>query len=170
MKRLLFAATMLFIGVLMCHAQDNQRSTQYAQPQGNFGLGAVIGEPTGIAWKYRINSVNALDGAIGFSPYNAYRVHVDYLWQSHPFDEYNLAMHYGAGVAFGSGRTTYYSNNGGVLFRNQEVGFGLRGVIGLNYLIKRSPVDLFFELAPLIVLTPNSTSGIDLGFGARVYF
>lgn len=160
--RLLWSIVALALCTGLCNAQGTQQG-------GRFGAGFVVGEPTGIAWKYRIDQVNAVDGAIGLSPYNAYRVHVDYLWQSHPFSEQNLGMHYGAGVAFGGGRTEYV-NRGGVLFREQEIGFGVRGVIGLNYLIRNSPVDLFFELAPIVVLTPNSASGIDLGFGARVYF
>jgi hypothetical protein len=73
-------------------------------------------------------------------------------------------------MAIGSGRTEYIVTNRGYFFRNQEVGFGLRGVIGLNYLIRKTPLDLFLELAPLVVLTPNSASGVDLGFGARVFF
>jgi hypothetical protein len=161
-RHLLGSIVVLLLCTALCSAQEMQQG-------GKFGAGFVIGEPTGIAWKYRINQINAVDGAIGFSPYNAYRVHVDYLWQSYPFSEQNLAMHYGIGAAFGSAGTAY-SNRSGVLFRDRELGFGVRGVIGLNYLIRNSPVDLFFELAPLIVLTPNSASGIDLGFGARVYF
>jgi hypothetical protein len=156
------AAAALLLAAPRCAAQTGQRG-------GQFGAGVVLGEPTGIAWKYRINSVNAVDGAVGFSPYNSYRVHVDYLWQTFPFEERNLGIHYGAGIAFGGGDRAY-TYRGGVLFRHDELGFGLRGVVGLDYLIRNSPVDLFFELAPLVVLTPTSDSGIDVGFGARVYF
>ena len=161
-KHLFGSIAVLLLCAAFCSAQETYQG-------GKFGAGFVIGEPTGIAWKYRINQINAVDGAIGLSPYNAYRVHVDYLWQSRPFTEPGLAMHYGVGAAFGSSGTAY-TNRSGVLFRDEELGFGVRGVIGVNYLIRNSPVDLFFELAPLIVLTPNSTSGIDLGLGARVYF
>lgn len=141
-----------------------------AQPQGRFGAGFIVGEPVGISWKYRSSRTNAFDGAIGFLPDHGYRVHADYLWQSYPFNDENLAVHYGAGMAIGSGRSEYIVTNRGVFFRSQEVGFGLRGVIGLNYLIRKTPLDLFLELAPLVVLTPNSASSVDLGFGARVYF
>ena len=146
----------LLIGIAVCNGQDVQRYTQ-----GKFGVGFVVGEPTGIAWKYRLDPAHAVDGAIGISPNNQFRMHVDYLWQSHPFNERNLALHYGAGVAFGSGRT---------YLRTQEVGFGLRGVGGVDYMIRNTPLDLFFELGPMLLLTPNSGSGVDLGFGARVFF
>lgn len=144
----------------------------FGQEEGRFSGGFVLGEPTGLAWKYDINRTNALAGAIGFSPFDRYRMHVDYLWQTQPFDERNLGLHYGAGMAFGFGRTGYivYSGRNAYFFRDRDIGFGVRGVVGLNYMIPRSPVNLFFELAPLIVFTPNSGSGVDAGFGVRFYF
>jgi hypothetical protein len=152
---------MLFTGASLC-------SAQYAQ--GRFGVGFIVGEPTGVAVKYRIGQSNAVDGAIGISPYNQFRIHADYLWQSHPFHEQGLGLHYGAGAAFGTGRTNYvYSPNVGY-FRTHEIGFGLRGVLGMNYLIRNAPLDLFLEAAPIIVIAPGSDFGVDLGFGARVYF
>jgi hypothetical protein len=138
--------------------------------QGNFGFGLIIGEPTGIAWKYKINYLNAIDGAIGFSPYDRFRIHADYLWQARPFQDEHLALHYGIGAAVGFGNTTYYDEHDHAYFlRHEELGFGARVVVGLTYAIPRSPVDLFFEMAPLIVATPEPGFGIDLGLGARVY-
>jgi len=119
--------------------------------QGKFGAGIVFGEPTGFAWKYRIN--------------------VDYLWQSHPFQEPKLSLHYGPGAALGFGRTNYiYVDRGnGYIFRSQELGFGIRGVVGLTYLVPKTPMDLFFEVAPVMILAPGAGTGIDVGFGARFY-
>ena len=139
--------------------------------EGKFGIGVVFGEPTGVAWKYRINYINAIDGSIGFSPYDRARVNIDFLWHSHPFNGGQLALHYGVGSAFGFGRTDFIAvrGNDGYFLRRQELGFGVRAVIGLTYDIPRSPVDLFFELAPILVLTPGTGMGIDVGVGARIY-
>lgn len=140
--------------------------------QNKFGAGFIFGEPTGVSWKYRMNSSRAVDGAIGFSPYDRFRVHVDYLWQSHPFTEQRLSVHYGVGAAAGFGRTDYVlvSDGGRYIFREREIGFGMRGVMGLTYLIPDSPLDMFFEVAPLMILTPDAGMGVDAGLGARVYF
>ncbi len=141
-----------------------------AYAQGNFGFGLIIGEPTGLAWKYKINHLNAVDGAIGFSPYDRFRMHVDYLWSSHPFNDEHLSIHYGLGAAVGFGGEQYFVRRGDTYFlRDTELGFGARVVAGLTYEIPRSPVDLFFEMAPLIIAAPGPGFGIDIGLGARVY-
>jgi len=141
-----------------------------ARAQGMFGFGLVVGEPTGLAWKYKINHLNAVDGAIGFSPTSRFRLHVDYLWQAYPFEEQHLAVHYGLGAAFGFGRPGYFTyDDNAYPFRNGDLGFGVRAVVGLTYTIPRSPVDTFFEMAPLIVAAPGPGFGIDVGLGIRVY-
>jgi len=139
--------------------------------QGRFGFGFIFGEPTGIAWKYKINHLNAIDGAIGFSPFDRFRMHVDYLWQSYPFEEQHLAFHYGLGAAFGFGRATYfYADRGDRYFlRSEELAFGARTVLGLTYTIPRSPLDVFLEMAPIFVLAPDAGVGLDVGAGVRIY-
>lgn len=139
--------------------------------QGRFGFGFIVGDPTGFSWKYKM-SQNALDGAVGFSPFDRFRAHVDYLWVARPFDDANLSLTYGVGGAVGFGRTGYY------LFRNGRYAFytsdepgdvGIRGPIGLNYMIPRSPVELTLELAPLLVLSPPAGFGFDGGLAVRFY-
>ena len=139
--------------------------------QGRLGFGFVFGEPTGIAWKYRINHVNAVDGAVGFSSFDQLWMHIDYLWQSYPFTEQSLALHYGLGSAIGFGRTEYFVvNRGSYILTRRELGFGARAVVGLTYTIPKSPLDVFLEVAPVFVLSPNPPGmGFDVGLGARVY-
>ena len=48
--------------------------------EGRLGVGIVLGEPTGIAWNYRTSHVNSVDGAVGLSPSDRFRLHADYLW------------------------------------------------------------------------------------------
>lgn len=147
----------------------------FAEPsfsQGRFGFGFIIGEPTGFSWKHRIDAANAIDGAIGFSPYDRFRLHVDYLWIAYPAQDQNFTLHYGVGAAMGFGWTEYISakRRGEVfLVRKNDLGLGVRGVFGVNYLIPRSPVELFLELGPLLIFTPDGGSGIDAGIGMRFY-
>ena len=154
-KRMLFIALFGFASTV----------TGTAQQKGKFGLGVVVGEPTGLAWKYWLEGTNALDGSIGFAPSDRFRLSVDYLWHAHPFSEKALALHYGPGVTFGFGQSHYSSD----YFGENGGGFGFRGVVGLTYLIKNTPLDVFFEAAPVIILAPSATSGVDLGLGLRAY-
>jgi len=55
-----------------------------ARAQGKLGVGVILGEPTGIAWKYRLGGAEALDGAIGLSPSDRFRFHIDYRWDPPP--------------------------------------------------------------------------------------
>ena len=157
LKRIAFIIFLISVLALTANAQEG----------GRFGMGFVVGDPTGFAWKYRMDNIHAIDGSIGFSPTERLRLQGDYLWHAYPFSEKRLALYYGPGIAFSFGRTDYvvFSNGYGY----NDAGFGIRGVVGLGYNIKNSPVELFFEMAPLIVLTPTAGSGIDLGLGVRVY-
>jgi hypothetical protein len=141
-----------------------------ARAQGNFGFGFILGEPTGLSWKYRTDRMNALDGAIGFSPFDRFRLHVDYLWHARPFRDPAFALHYGAGVAVGFGQTLYASRGkDGYFVRSRELGFALRVPFGIDYAIPRSPIEIFFEIAPLFILGPATGVGIDAGIGLRFY-
>ncbi len=145
--------------------------TGLARTQGKFGVGVIIGEPTGVAWKYRTGGVNAVDGAIGLSPGDRARFHVDYLWEKHSFQEENLSLHYGAGLAFGVGdsRALALENGDTYVFVRRDLGFAFRGVAGLTYTFPRSPFDAFVEIAPLLIVTPAGGMGIDAALGVRIY-
>ncbi|HTO93824.1 MAG TPA: hypothetical protein VMM80_05610 [Bacteroidota bacterium] len=142
-----------------------------ARAQGKLGVGVILGEPTGIAWKYRLGGGEAVDGAIGLSPADRFRFHVDYLWEKRSFEQADLRLHYGAGIAFGVGDAEYVSLQRGdtYVLRERNLGFGLRGVVGLTYNFPRSPFDAFVEIAPLFILTPAGGFGIDAAIGVRVY-
>jgi hypothetical protein len=159
MKKLFFLCITLLVWNIVANGQVQSASTQ---TYGKFGAGFIVGEPTGISWKYRFSHENALEGAVGFLPDNGYRVNMDYLWHTHPFSNERFGLDYGAGIAMGPGRT--------VESQGQDIGFGVRGVAGLNFLIPNAPIDLFMEAAPIMVLSPTSKLGVDAGFGMRMYF
>jgi len=142
-----------------------------ARAQGKLGVGVIIGEPTGIAWKYRLGGMEAIDGAIGLSSSDRFRFHVDYLWEKRSFEVVNLELHYGVGMAVGVGNAEYVSVQRGdtYVLEQRDLGFGFRGVVGLTYVFPRSIFDAFVEVAPLLIVTPASGLGIDAAIGVRVY-
>lgn len=140
---------------------------QVSAQEKNFGLGVMLGEPTGISAKLWTSNNNALAFGLGWSAYHPrydesgsrVHFHIDYLW--HSFDairsEEKFVFHYGIGGRF--------KDRGG-----DNGSLAIRGVGGLNWLPRNAPIDVFFELAPSLELTPSTGFALDGALGARFYF
>jgi hypothetical protein len=138
-----------------------------------FGLGVIIGEPTGISAKLWTTNNNAFDFGLGWSVggdrvgnyngnYNGgnrVHFHMDYLW--HAFDAINSSerfpLYYGVGGRINSGA-------------GYDASLAIRGVFGIAWMPRRTPVDIFLELVPSLQLTASTGFALDAGFGARYYF
>jgi hypothetical protein len=142
----------------------------FAQDHG-FGLGFIIGEPTGISAKLWTSPENAFDFGLGWSIggdritdntiHEGSRIHfhMDYLW--HSFNairsEERFPLYYGIGGRINSGGG--YDNS-----------FGVRGVFGVAWLPHSTPLDVFFEIVPVLQLIRSTNFGLDAGLGVRFYF
>jgi hypothetical protein len=130
----------------------------YSQSSG-FGLGIVIGEPTGISLKNWMSKGNAWDAGVawGFGRKGALHVHADYL-----LHEYEI-------IKIAKGRLPlYYGVGGRVLFANDSH-IGVRGVVGLDYMFDRLPVDIFLEIVPIFDLIPSTDFSFNAGLGFRYF-
>jgi hypothetical protein len=130
-----------------------------AQREG-FGIGVIVGEPTGFSIKQWLSTKTAFDAAIAwsFARESSFHLHADYLM--HSFDEFNTTE--AVPVYYGIGGRLKTSKGG-------DARLGVRGVIGIGYLFREAPVDLFFEMAPILDVTPNTELSINGGFGARYF-
>ena len=130
--------------------------------KGPFGLGIVVGEPTGLNAKYFFDKKNAVDATVGwsFSGDNDFYIGADYLHHI-----YSL-------IKVSKGELPLYFGVGGrVIFReNRSDKFGVRVPVGLNYLFADLPIDLFAEIVPVLDLTPDTELDLEAGIGARFYF
>jgi hypothetical protein len=138
-----------------------------------FGLGIILGEPTGISAKLWVSPARALDFGLGWSlggdRINNYtgrydggsrvHFHMDYLW--HWFE----AIH-------SSERFPLYTGIGGRI--NTGAGYNssaaVRGVFGIAWLPRQAPVDVFLELVPSLQIAQSTGFAIDAGLGARYFF
>jgi hypothetical protein len=163
-KSLLFGFSLLLVLILAkpIAAQDH-----------GFGMGLILGEPTGLSAKYWTSNENAFDFGLGFSVGgdridnhgnyygNSSRVHfhADYLWHSfHAIrSSERFPLYYGIGARFNSG--------GGY-----DGSFGVRGVFGIAWFPHSTPIDIFVEIVPVFQLTPSAGFGIDAGLGIRYFF
>jgi hypothetical protein len=132
-----------------------------AQDRG-FGLGLIIGEPTGISMKGWLNHTNAIDGAVAWSfapKETSFHLHADYLWHSYNIfhTSEDIALYYGVGARFKAAH-------------NNDARFGPRITVGLDYLPKSAPIDVFFEFAPIVDFAPSTELEMNAGLGARFFF
>lgn len=143
-----------------------------AQERG-FGLGVIIGEPTGISAKFWTSPGNAFDFGLGWSfggdrigKYKGYydggrrvHFHMDYLW--HAFEAIHSSerfpLYYGFGGRMNSGA-------------GYDASVAVRGVFGIAWLPHNTPIDVFVELVPSLQLTSSTGFGMDAGIGARYFF
>ncbi len=156
------------------------QSASYAQgPMGrNFGFGLIIGDPLGATIKYWTAPNQAFDAYIGGSYFGAPRIGGDYIWHFDAFNSSVVKMYAGPGLALGFGRGYYYGfyngngKNGKDYFYYRDAGttaVAARVIIGVNIIPRRSPVEIFLELGPLIGLSPSFGTALDVAAGIRFY-
>lgn len=127
---------------------------------GNFGIGAMFGEPTGISVKSWNNRVTAFDIGAAWSlsgRTEAIHMHGDLLfhsWFSDVQDE-RLAFYYGIG--------------GRIIF-SDDPDAGIRFPLGLNFVFQGAPFDIFVEAVPILDLTPDTEFAGNGAVGIRYYF
>ena len=114
----------------------------------NFGIGIILGEPTGLSGKYWVSPENAFDAGLAYSfleDNKSFAFHADYLYHLEGVIDrhYKMPLYYGFGVRFR-------------VRENMDNTFGVRGVIGLLVYLKEAPVDIFLEAAPVFRLLPDT--------------
>jgi hypothetical protein len=130
---------------------------------GNFGLGIIFGEPTGVSFKLWTGEKTAFDAAAAWSFVGGtyFQVHGDLLF--HNFDLFEvetgtMALYYGFG-----GRVKLAEAGG-------DTKFSLRVPLGISYQFERTDIELFLEIAPMLDLAPKTQGSIAGGIGFRYFF
>jgi hypothetical protein len=129
--------------------------------EGGFGLGVIVGEPTGISMKGWMTGSSAIDAGIAwsFSHETTFHIHVDYLLHSFKVisEDGRLPLYYGIGGRIKTGGS-------------QKDRVGVRGVIGVAYFFSDAPLDAFIEVAPILDLSPEVDVQFNGGIGIRYFF
>ena len=131
----------------------------HAQQKG-FGLGVILGEPTGFSVKGWVDQTSAIDAALAWSFLHetTFHVHVDYLWHTDGVTHKpEMPVYYGIGGRIKTGGAG-------------DDRIGVRVVGGLGYYIPNTPIDLFVEIAPILDFAPSTDFQINGGLGARYFF
>lgn len=155
----------------VCIAALACASTASAQVGGSrdFGLGLILGNPTGVSAKGYLSPQHAIDGAVGFGILGGehLRLHADFLWQfpihSWPVGDLDLHAGIGAMLAAYSHHHDHDHDHGGL-------GLGARGPVGLSLSFRDAPFDIFLEVALGIWLVKKVSANLDAAIGGRYWF
>ncbi|MBP6628110.1 MAG: hypothetical protein KBG28_11650 [Kofleriaceae bacterium] len=146
--------------------------TSRFQANKTFGLGIMLGAPSGLSGKYFLSASNALDFGVGAMRYyrgrDGLHLHLDYLW--HPLSlasarPFELPLYFGLG-----GRVFDFDDDNDF----NGTALGLRAPIGIAFDFNNVPLDIFFELAMVIDFFIDYTDDVDVdlngAIGLRYYF
>jgi hypothetical protein len=138
--------------------------------KGAFGIGLIVGLPTGITAKLYLEDDQAVQGALGVNFVSGgVHVHSDYVF--HPYivqdkEEFTMPVYVGPGARL----VQYRDGRDG----DNYVALGARGVAGMLFDFKELPLDVFLEVALVLEYGFADDQGfaatIDVGGGARYYF
>ncbi|MBP8601915.1 MAG: hypothetical protein KBI45_09175 [Candidatus Saccharicenans sp.] len=144
---MLLLVIFLSAGPLQAQAQDKK-----------LGLGIILGEPTGVIAKYWTGNRTAFDiaGSWSFSGENAFHLHADYLLHSF--------------IKVDTGKLAFYYGIGARLNLQDDARFGIKFPLGLSYMFENTPIDIFFEIGPVMDLIPDTELKLLGFFGVRYFF
>lgn len=151
MKKIAILSVMVLVLMMAVPGQAQQKK---------FGLGIILGEPTGLIAKYWTSRTTAFDiaGSWSFVGEDSFHLHADYLFHSFNIfkvDKGQLPLYYGIGAR---------------LSLQDQTRFGIRIPVGLSYMFEKTPIDIFIEIGPVMDVVPATELHI-LGFiGFRYYF
>jgi hypothetical protein len=133
-----------------------------AEDRKKIGLGVIAGEPTGLTGKFMFNNTTGIDAGVGWktSGDNEFHIYGDYLY--HLYDilrvpQGQLPLYFGAGLRY-------------VEREKKDNKFGVRIPLGIEYLFENISLGAFFELVPILNLTPDTEFDLEAGIGIRFFF
>lgn len=143
---------------------------------GNFGLGLMLGEPTGLSAKYWLSRNNALQFGLTYSFDHYVALLTDFLWHfpglfgsSSAASQFVPYVGIGGELLFDTG---YYEPYDGRYYRGHwHDGFnlGMRVPLGIEFLPHKAPIGIFAELVPGIGLIPGVFGFFQGDIGIRFY-
>lgn len=135
----------------------------------NFGLGFVLGNPSGLSAKIPSGPSNSVNLILGYDASNGLsngdccrdgRLYLggDYVWYN-----YNL-------IHVSQGRLPLYYGPGVWASIADNSSAGIRFAVGLEYQFSNAPFDIFLEIGPGIRVAPNTSGYVSAGLGGRFFF
>ena len=184
-----FVAFLVLAGLV---ALTTRADAERYMSKERFGIGLELGAPSGISGKYFLGGMVAVQGGVGIVEswgYDGFHAHAEVVW--HPVllergRAVDIPLHVGIGARFlqhdhmdrydrfdrcWDGRDYYDC-------RGADSHLGVRAPVGVSFLFKEVPMDLFVEVALVMDLMhvnndygyDHSATGIHGALGGRYYF
>ncbi len=193
LKILVLALGLILMATAIPEADARPRPAGKSKMKGfeankTFGLGLMLGAPSGLSGKYYLSADTALDFGIGsiyqYRDRSGFHVHGDFLW--HPLslastDAFELPLYFGVGARILTGSRCYRYDN-----RSDRCDYsygdytalGVRAPLGISFDFNNIPLDIFLEFALVLDFLVDRDDRFDdrlyLDFngaiGARYYF
>jgi hypothetical protein len=144
-------------------------SSVQAERKGDQGLGAMLGNPTGLTWKMWLDGPLAVDAAVGVQQ-GELDGHATLLW--HGFDWLEKIFPHSPAIKNSLQKSDipiYVGIGPRILFEDKEE-IGIRIPVGISVLPHNSKWEFFAEVAPVFRLTPDQGVDGDMALGVRYYF
>jgi len=159
----IYVGVLLFVCLLFLSGKEAVCSvSDDAQPQGKFNIGIFI--PAGITLKFWTKGESAFDLKASWgTEKEETKIFCDYLWHKFDFfkedffkEKENTALYYGVG--------------GKIQSCKEHDKVGLRFVFGIDFIFTNVPFDLFIEISPTLLLSPETELEIEPAIGLRYIF
>jgi hypothetical protein len=140
----------------------------------NFGIGLVLGDPSGVTAKFWQDQRHAIVVDVGNSYYGSPRIDGSYLWHYDAFSSRMVDLHLAAGgvVGFGGFRSWFYYGKdrwSDSKYSYSGVAVGARGAVGINIIPRSTPLEIFVELGAVLSISPGLFTIGEGSIGARYY-
>lgn len=169
MKKVLFSVAVLFSFMLIANrslAQNSQYSQDYKTAVG-LKFGAY---EDGISVKYFASPDISYEGILGFRNHGVVVTGL-YEINQEAFNVPALKFYYGFGAHIGAeGKGDYQRFGSDEYYNSSHILLGADGVLGLEYVIPKSPIAVSLDLNPRIELATGPFFDIAPGLGIKYTF
>lgn len=141
----------------------------------NFGVGAILGSPTGLSAKYNLNNTYAIDGALAYGShevviYGDYLKHFPGIFGKHNEFVSSLKGYVGIGPMFVFADGDKDHGHHYVDDDDDSFAFGGRIPIGVEWTSDEIPLGVSLEIAPGMAVVPGTDAFMQGGLAIRYYF
>jgi hypothetical protein len=150
-----------FFLCLVLFGMTGRASAALVGQANDFGIGGILGAPTGLSLKYWFTDRTAVDGALAwhFGDDSRLQIHADHLWHIR-IPQWHVPH----------GQLPVYVGVGMRVIAGDDSEAGVRIPLGLSYLMNEAPVEIFAEIVPVIEFAPDTEGELDGAIGVRYYF